>query len=142
MAEFDSKTIINPTAEDFTWNYNGEPYTINAGETKAYSQHVAFHLAKHLSTKMIDEEYRKGKNGKFLDGNAQMDPRVRAAQAEHAQMMVFDNILRRKALYRIMGNEVGAEEVIKAYPFKGFIGDMNEYVKFVAEEKEKSAVSE
>ena len=136
MAEFDSVTITNPTSEDFTWNYNGEPYTIGKGETKAFSKHVGFHLAKHLSSKMVDEVYSE-KNKKFLHGNAQQDPRVRAAQAELAQLMVFDNPKRRIALYQICGDEKIAEEVIKSYPFKGFIGDMKEYVDFV--EKSKSS---
>lgn len=139
MAEFDSVKINNPTAEDFTVNFNGEPYSIKANESKDFAKYVGFHMAKHLSTKMIDAEYVE-KNKKFLYGNAQQDPRVRAAQAEHAQLMVFDNPLRRKALYKIMGDEKLAEEVVKSYPFKGFIGDMKEYVDFVAKEKEKASV--
>lgn len=137
MAEFDSVSITNPTSEDFTWNYNGEPYKIGAKETKAFSKHVGFHLAKHLSSKMIDEDYTE-KNKKFLFGNSQQDPRVRAAQAALAQLMVFDNPTRRIALYKIMQDEKLAEEVIKSYPFKGFIGDMKEYVDFVAKQKGSS----
>lgn len=130
MAEFDSVSITNPTSEDFTWNYNGEPYTIEKGATKVFMKHVGFHLAKHLSSKMIDEVYTE-KNKKFLHGNAQQDSRVRAAQAELAQLMVFDNPKRRIALYQITGDEKIAEEIVKAYPFRGFIGDMKEYVDFV-----------
>src|SRR3990167_5436744 len=134
MAEFDAVKLTNPTSESFTWNYNGEPYTIGAGETKDFSRHVGFHLAKHLSSKIVDLDYTE-KNKKFLFGNAQQDPRVRAAQAEHAQLMVFDNPKRRIALYKIFGDEKIAEEVIKAYPFKGFIGEMKEYVDFVEKAK-------
>ena len=55
MAELDTIVLTNPTSKDFTHNFNGEPYTINAGETKAFAKFVGYHLAKHLSTKMIEE---------------------------------------------------------------------------------------
>lgn len=140
MAEFDIVKISNPTSEDFTWNYNGEPYTVKAGETKEFSKHVGFHLAKHLSSKMIDVEFVE-KNKKFFYGNAQQDPRVRQVQAEHAQLMVFDNPKRRIALYKIMGEEKLAQDVIAAYPFKGFIGEMKEYIDFVAKASESSVAT-
>ena len=54
--KLESVEITNPTSEDFTWRYNGSPYTIKAGERKAFAKPVAYHLAKHLSTKMVEQE--------------------------------------------------------------------------------------
>ena len=116
MAEFETITLTNPTSERFTQNYNGEPYTLEANETRAFSKHVGFHVAKHLSNRIIDEDFRKEHKKKF-EGNPNADPAVRALHGEHAQLMVFDNPLRRIALYKILGNEQTVVEVIAAYPF-------------------------
>lgn len=131
MAELESVQIHNPTSQDFTWNYNGEPYTVKAGETKSFARPVSFHLAKHLSSKMIDEEFR----AKHAGADFRKDQQI---AGELAQLAVFDNPFRRIALYKIFKDVQPVLEVIKAYPFKGFIGEMSEYENFVkrAESKE------
>ncbi len=54
MEELDYSAIsfTNPSAEDFTWEWGGKPYTIKAGEVKFYPEFLAKHLAKHLAYKM------------------------------------------------------------------------------------------
>lgn len=129
MAELDVLSISNPTSEDFTWNYNGEPYTIKAGETKTFSKHVAFHLAKHLSDKIIVEE-----NPPKLPKNASEKDKQRE-EAKFAQLCVFDNPKRRIALYRIIKDPIAVQDCLASYPFKAFIGDMEEYRNYVIKDK-------
>src|SRR3990167_10604417 len=126
--------ITNPTSEDFSWRYNGEPYTIKAGETRSFAKPIAFHLAKHLSTMMVvkDEEKNMTKADK-LNPNASIHIKI-------AQLSTSDTHERRIALYKILGDENRVVEVISHYPFKGFIGDMDVYQKFV--EKSKGVVTE
>ena len=133
LRENDSVTIVNPTSEDFTWNFNGEPYTIRAGESKGFGMFTAFHLAKHLSSKMIDADFQV-KIAKIKDKDEK-----RFAMGELSQSLVFDGPKRRMALYKILRDEHLVEGVIKSYPFKGWIGDMNDYKNFVEKEKVGSA---
>src|SRR3990172_4538648 len=51
--------ITNPTSEDFSWRYNGELFTIKSNETRGYAKPVGFHLAKHLSTKIVVADAKK-----------------------------------------------------------------------------------
>lgn len=53
MSEFDTRSVTNPLEEDFTHAWNGEPYTIPAGETKSFPEFLAVHLAKHLADKIM-----------------------------------------------------------------------------------------
>ena len=128
MAELDTQILTNPTAEDFTWNFNGEPYTLPKDSSKAFAKFVAYHLAKHLSSKMIEgdlnQELAKDKT-KNLNQKALII----------SQAMIYDNPRRRIALYKILGDKTSVQEVIKAYPFKGFVGEMSEYENFVAKEE-------
>src|SRR3990167_602183 len=119
MSELDAVKIKNPTNEDFTWRYNGEPYMVKANEEKSFAKYVAFHLAKHLSSKMINDA---------ITPDERKDP---ARSLEFAHRQVYDNQHRRIALYKILGDKSLVEEVIKAYPFKGFVGEMKEYQDFV-----------
>lgn len=134
LRENDSVAVFNPTQEDFTWNFNGEPYTIKAGETKSFGKFTAFHLAKHLSSKMIDVEFQ-AKIAKIKDRDLK-----RQAMGELSQSLVFDGPKRRIALYKILKDVLIVEQVIKSYPFKGWIGEMDEYKKFV--DKEGSSTAE
>lgn len=119
MAELDVVELINPTNEDFTWKYNGEPYTIGAGQKKSFAKFVGYHLAKHLSSKLMNDE---------VSDADKLDPEK---SLELAHRHVYDNPRRRIALYKILGNIETVQEVIKAYPFKGFVGEMKEYEDFV-----------
>lgn len=119
MAELDTIRLKNPTNKDFTWKYNGEPYTIKANEEKAFAKFVGFHLAKHLSSQMMNDE---------VPAEDKKDPNK---SLELAHRMVYDNPRRRIALYKILQDTGLVQEVIKAYPFKGFVGEMSEYEEFV-----------
>lgn len=130
MKESEIISIINPTSEDFTWRYNGEPYEIKAGETKPFVANIACHLAKHLSTQMIVNDVKKKMT------NKQRENRNDPIHVKIAQLQVYDTHERRIALYKIFQNEDLVLEVIKRYPFKGFIGEMDEYKKFVSKSKE------
>ena len=121
MNELDVIKLTNPTSEDFTVAFNGQPFTIKAGTTESFSKFVGFHIAKHLSTKMIEDE---------------IPEKVRKNQPVLvAQRTVYDSHYRRIALYKILGNKDVVVQVIAAYPFKGFIGEMKEYEKFVEEQE-------
>lgn len=133
LRENDSVVITNPTSEDFTWSFNGEPYTIRAGESKGFGKFTAFHLAKHLSSKMIDVDFQV-KIAKIKDKDLK-----RQAMGELSQSMVFDGPKRRIALYKILKDTHVVEQVIKSYPFKGWIGEMDEYKKFVESQEVSTA---
>lgn len=46
-------SFTNVTAQDFTHNFGGVPYFVPAGETVMFPYHLARHLAKHLSRKIL-----------------------------------------------------------------------------------------
>ena len=129
LKEHDSVFIKNPTSEDFSWKFNGELYTVKAGEEKAFSKYVSFHLAKHLSTQMVVEEATSGAKKKELE-----DPKS-PLHGKVSQLNIYDTPERRIVLHKILGNEELVVEVIKAYPFKGFVGDMDLYKKYLDELK-------
>ena len=123
--DLESVSISNPTDADFTWRYNGTPYTILAKETKQFAKPVAFHLAKHLSTQMVTGDLMKTATKKDMD-NPQAAIHVKAAQ-----LTTYDTHERRIALYKILQDADRVVEVVRRYPFKGFIGDMKIYEDFV-----------
>src|SRR3990167_4779865 len=127
MAKLDLSvvSITNPTSDDFSWRYNGELYSIKAGEVGQFAKPVAYHLAKHLSTKMISNVALKGIAKKDLDNpNAAIHVKV-------SQLHTYDTHERRMALFQILGDGNKVLEVIQRYTFKGFIGDMTLYQSFV-----------
>lgn len=121
----DSIEITNPTSEDFTQRFNGEPYTIASKETKSYPGPLSFHIAKHLSTKMVQDDEKKTFTKKDRE-----DPNSRK-HLKVAQLSTYDTHERRIALYKILGDKDLVLECIKRYPFKGFIGEMSVYEDFV-----------
>lgn len=127
--DLESVTIYNPTTENFSKRWNGELYSVLAGETKAYASPVSFHLAKHLSTKMMESEFPWKK--KYANDQERERESVR-----FSQLMIFDNPKRRIALFKILRDVKAVEDVVAAYPFKGFLesevaGTMEEYKDFV-----------
>lgn len=128
MAELDTIALTNPTDEDFSVNFNGEGYSVGAGATKPFPEFLAFHIAKHLSDKILGEEVKKLK----------MKKSENPFRPEIGQLMVYDNPKRRIALYQILGTKELVEECLNAFPHKGFIGEMSEYDAFV-EKASKSA---
>ena len=53
----DLANIRNPLDEDFVWAYAGIDYTIKAQETRVLPRHLCQHLAKHLTDKILQEQY-------------------------------------------------------------------------------------
>lgn len=128
-------TITNPTSEDFSWRWNGELYQIRAGETLGFARPVAYHLAKHLSTKMVSDDALAKITKKDLENpNAAIHVKV-------AQLNTYDTHERRIALYQILKDGQQVLEVIQRYPFKGFIGDMSEYEAFIEKSSKKEATA-
>lgn len=122
-SEFETIEITNPLEEAFKVRFNGELYTIEAGAFKSYPRFLAFHIAKHLSDKMLIPEVEK-RQKKQKEGDV-YNPQI-------AQLMIYDNSYRRILLYNILKSKIMVEECIKAFPFKGFIGEMDEYEEHVA----------
>lgn len=133
--DLSSVEITNPTSEDFTWRYNGTAYTVKAGERKAFAKPVSFHLAKHLSTKMIVEDAQKK-----MTKTDEKTPNA-AIHMKISQLGTYDTPERRIALYKIFGGVEHVTAVITHYPFKGFIGEMNDYQSFVTKQEATSAVA-
>lgn len=122
MAEFDTVNIFNPLKEEFTARWNGEPYTLKAGERRTFPTFLAIHIAKHLSDKCLAPQVEAIKK-------EQTDNPYRPAVA---QLMVYDNPKRRIALYTILGSKELVEQAVNASGYKGFVGNMSEYDDFVA----------
>lgn len=131
MAEYDGINISNPTGSKFTWKYNGEDYSVEAGETKPFSKAVGFHLAKHLSTQMLEEGNPVLRKKNATQQELSLDA------IRHAQLTMYDNPKRRIALYDILGDVSLVAELLASYPFKAFIGDMKEYEEYVNKKTEK-----
>lgn len=57
--------VYNPLSRDFTWNYDGQPYTIHSKENTKFKAPIAKLIGKHLineylqDKKHISEEDRK-----------------------------------------------------------------------------------
>lgn len=126
MDNLESVSITNPTAEDFAWRYNGTLYALKAKEAKAFARPVAYHLAKHLSTKMIVADAEGKMTKKDLE-----NPNS-ALHVKASQLATYDTHERRIALFQILQDPNLVVDVIKRYPFKGFIGEMAEYEQYVA----------
>ena len=131
LKEHDAVFLKNPTDENFAWKFNGQEYNVKAGEIKSFSKFVTFHLAKHLSTKMITESVERKLTKKQLENRN--DP----VHTQLSQLNIYDTHERRIALFKILGNEFLVEQVISQYPFKGFIGDMSVYKDFVQKQTVK-----
>jgi hypothetical protein len=130
MAELDTIEITNPEKEDFEVRFNGELYTLKAGETKAYPKFLSFHIARHLSERMfgkLKEKLRKkhGKDNPFVP--------------QMSTLFNHDNPERRKNLYNILKSKEFVEEAVVAYNLKGFVGEMKEYDDYVDGIKHTSA---
>lgn len=135
MAELDTIVLTNPTKADFTVRFNGEPYSIAAGAQKSFPQFLGFHIAKHLSDSMLAEAVVKLKK----------ENSENPYKPEVGQLLVYDNPKRRIALYQILGSKELVESCMNSYPFKGFIGIMQDYDDYVAKVEakgEKVTVSE
>lgn len=133
--DLESVEITNPTPEDFTWRYNGAPYTIKAKEKKAFARPVAYHLAKHLSTRMVEQDALSSVK------KADKDNPNAAVHVKIAQLNTYDTHERRIALYKIFEDDKRVLDLITRYPFKGFIGEMELYRQFVEKIKPSAQVA-
>lgn len=129
MAEFETIELINPTADDFSVRWNGELYTVRAGESRAYPKFLAFHIAKHLSNLMLQPAVKK----------LQEQYKESVYVPQEATLMNHDNPSRRIALYDLLRNKVLVEEFFVAIPLKSFIGEMSIYDEYVAKKESASA---
>lgn len=129
MSELETITIYNPLKENFSVNFNGEPYVVPSQTEKSYPQFLAFHIAKHLTDKMLEEALVALKS---KDEKNPYKPLV-------GQLMVYDNPKRRIALYKVLRTKELVETCMNNYPFKGFVGEMREYDEFVAEQEKTPA---
>lgn len=125
MAELDTISVYNPLEETFTVNFNGEPYSIDGESEKSFPEFLAFHIAKHLSDKLLSVDVAKEK-AKATDNP--FNPKV-------GQLMVYDNPKRRIYLYDILRSKEKVEACVNAYPLQSFIGEMREYDEYVAAKK-------
>ena len=119
MSELDAVILFNPTNQDFAHHFNGELYSISANSSKPFAQKVGFHLAKHLATKMVNDSFST---------EDKKDPKKSLMISQHT---VYDNPKLRIALFKILKDKMLVQEVVIAYPYKGFIGEMLEYEQFV-----------
>lgn len=125
MSELEAIQLTNPTAEDFSHKFSGEDYTVKSGETKHLGKFAAYHLAWHLSAKMIQRELEELKE-------KALKKKEKFPETLEGQRLTYDNPERRKKLYLILKDKLAVQEVIKAYVHKdGFIGQMSEYEEFV-----------
>lgn len=118
MAELDTIVLHNPSNKDFVQEYNGEAYTIKAKDTRSFAKFVGYHIAKHLSSKMISDSFTK----KMRKENPTLV----------SQKLIYDTPERRIYLFDILRDVSLVKEVVNAYPFRGFIGEMDVYEKYVA----------
>jgi hypothetical protein len=63
--EAKDRLVFNPLKRDFTWKYDGEPYTIASLDSKKFPSHIAELLGKHIideylsGEKFISDDKRK-----------------------------------------------------------------------------------
>jgi len=133
MAELDTCEITNPLKTDFMARFNGEAYTVHAGQSKTYPKYLVYHLAKHLSNQMLDKEARELTSKH--EPNSPFVPQV-------GLLMNHDNPTRRKYLYDILGSKAEVENCLKQLTFKSFIGDMAEYDQYVEKVEAKKNAKE
>lgn len=131
MAELDSIEVYNPTDEDFTVRFNGEPYTLASHARREWAQYLALHVAKHLSDYILNKEVA------IMVKKKTDNPH----QPEVGQLVLHDNPKRRIALYDILGSKEHVELCINSFPFKGFIGEMSIYDSHVEKARSKRAES-
>lgn len=125
MPSLDVITLFNPTAGDFTGTWNGEDYTLLSNKSDNFSKFVGFHLATNLAKQMI------------IDSFSEKDRNDVKKSIIISQSLLYDNPKLRIALYKILRSVPLVQECIMAYPYKGFVGDMDEYKEFVKKEESK-----
>ena len=121
MAEFDTIPLFNPLTEQFMVRFNGEPYILQPKETTYFPKGLAFHIAKHLSERLLAPKQLSLKEKTGREEN----PLV-------GQLINYDNVDRRIALFDILGKVDVVESCIKACNLKGFIGNISEYDDYVS----------
>lgn len=132
MAEYDTITVTNPSTSEFMARFNGEPYTIGAGEEKSFPQFIGFHIAKKLSDSLLSVEAKR------IANKDKENPYAPAA----SQLLMHDNPKRRIFLFQILRDVTLVEQCVNAFPLNGFIGEMSEYDEFVKDYNTDKDLSE
>jgi len=144
MAELDQIFICNPTDIDFEVHKNGERYILKGKEEGIKPQHLARHMAKHLSDRMMIAEYKEvylayAKKNKTLTPH-QIDSNL---GTQKTMMTMQDTPERRISLYKILRSTMEVDNTIMSYPqFKtkqlkdgtvqySTIGELSVYNEFV-----------
>ena len=78
---------------------------------------------------IVDPLQHKMSKQEVADKNAPIHVKI-------SQLSIYDTHERRIALYRILRKGDLVLDLITRYPFKGFIGEMSEYQKFVESQEE------
>lgn len=125
MAQLDVISLTNPTAGEFIGTFNGEDYKLQPNSTESFSKFVGFHLATHLARQMINDSFTE---------KERQDPKKAIVIS---QTLLYDNPKLRIALYKILRDVNMVQECIMCYPYKGFVGEMDEYKEFVKKEEAK-----
>jgi hypothetical protein len=128
-SEYETIEITNPTKEDFSCRFNGEMYSLHAGASRSYPRFLAFHIAKHLSNRML-----QGEMDKLQKKHGETNPFV----PQIGILMNHDNPQRRAVLFDIFGSKEGVESCLAQLQFKSFVGDMSEYDAYVSKKTKKS----
>lgn len=126
-SEYDTIEVFNPLDEEFATRFNGEIYRVPAKSGKFFPTFLAMHVAKKLSDKILEPLLVKLKKDSAKTDKSPFNPL-------NAQLMIYDNPERRISLYRVLRSKERVQACIQNFPFKGFIGEMSEYEKFVAKE--------
>lgn len=122
MANLDQIAICNPTDTDFEVKKDGEFYYLKKGEETIKPQHLARHMAKHLSDRMLLKDY--------YEYEAKVK-RKKEVVPEPIKMMMtmYDTPERRIALYKILKDRDEVEQIILSYPqFKTRINSDREII--------------
>lgn len=134
QSEYEAVSVTNPTSKEFTQNFNGEPYTVGALETKNFARNAAYHFAYKLSQKILEDEFPFSKK-------KQTEQERNVEATRFSQLTLYDNPKRRMALFRIVKDVLVVQDVIAKtlLSHRGWLegkhmGTMDEYKKFVEKE--------
>lgn len=150
MATLDQIFITNPTETEFEVRYDGEKYTLQAHEETTKTQFLARHMAKHLSDRMMINDFY-GIQKDFTKKHKSLSPHQVDQQlgTEKTRLTMQDSPERRIALYKVLRSTVEVNNTIDAYPqFKSkkkkdgsiefsTVGDIEIYNEFVEKSERK-----
>lgn len=151
MSTLDQIFICNPTDTDFEVQYDKEFYYLKAGEETTRVIDLAYHMAKHLSSRMLIKEFYEI-HKVFVKNHKNLTPhQVDQQLGTQKNMLVMQDCPERRiALYKILRSKDDVEAVLHAYPqFKtkrrkdktvefSVVGDISIYNEFVEKAERKT----